>query len=448
MNLTTVNIPKKAFLPVYHHLLNSTADIDFLWGGRDSGKSAHIARQLIVDCLRLPYFRCVLVRKVFNTVKDSQWQMIKDIVEEWGLHDLFTFNVSPLEIRCVNGNKFLCRGMDDPGRIKSLANPSHAWAEELNQFEQDDFIVLMTSLRYNKGKVKVWASFNPECEGEFGDFWLYKTFFDNKQYNFVSTWMLDLPASPRYPQGKRIEYKYQSTHTTYRDNKYCKPVRIIFLEQLAHLDPYYYMVFTDGKWGNRKITDPFCLCFSKEKHEKPTSLKRHLEVYLSFDFNVNPITCGVYQHQGIEIWVVESIKLDNSDIYKLCDYIKANYPGVLFLVTGDATGQNTTAMVQDGINYYTIIKAQLNLGQPQLKVPTVNPKVKENRVLVNAVLHNCNVSMDPVKSKGLIFDCVNVSVNDVGEIEKGDRSNPKKRADHLDNFRYYLNTFHKHVLKT
>lgn len=208
------------------------------------------------------------------------------------------------------------------------------------------------------------------------------------------------------------------------------------------------MVFTDGKWGNRKITDPFCLCFSKEKHEKPTSLKRHLEVYLSFDFNVNPITCGVYQHQGIEIWVVESIKLDNSDIYKLCDYIKANYPGVLFLVTGDATGQNTTAMVQDGINYYTIIKAQLNLGQPQLKVPTVNPKVKENRVLVNAVLHNCNVSMDPVKSKGLIFDCVNVSVNDVGEIEKGDRSNPKKRADHLDNFRYYLNTFHKHVLKT
>lgn len=448
MTATTINIPRRAFLPVYHHLLNSDADIDFLWGGRDSGKSAHIARQLIVDCLRLPYFRCVLVRKVFNTIKDSQWQMIKDIVTDWGLSHLFIFNSSPLEIKCVNGNKFLCRGMDDPGRLKSISNPSHAWGEEMNQFDQEDFIVLMTSLRYNKGKVKVWASFNPECDGDFEEFWLYKLFFSNNQFNFTSTWTLDLPASPRFPQGKRIEYKYQSTHTTYNDNKYCRSERIIFLEQLEHIDPYYYLVFTKGLWGNRKVTDPFCYSFSKEKHERSTQLRKDLEVCLSFDFNVNPITCGVYQHIGNDIWSVEAIKLENSDIYKLCDYIIANYNGCLFLVTGDATGRNTTALVEDGINYYTVIKSKLRLGQAQLKVPTVNPSVKENRVLVNAVLHNVTVSMDPVRSKGLIFDCKNVSVNDVGGIEKGDRANPKKRADHLDNFRYYLNTFHKHVLKT
>lgn len=445
---TTVNIPKKVFLPCYHHLLNSTADIDFLWGGRDSGKSAHIARQLILDCLRLPYFRCVLVRKVFNTVKDSQWQMIKDVVEEWGLQDLFTFNVSPLEIRCVNGNKFLCRGMDDPGRLKSISNPSHAWGEEINQFGQDDFIILMTSLRYNKGKVKTWASFNPECDGDFEEFWLYKTFFDKQPGSFTSTWTLDLPATPQYPEGKKFEYKYQSTHTTYHNNKYCKPERIIFLEQLKHIDPYYYMVFTEGKWGNRKVTDPFCHSFDKKKHERPTVLRKDLELCLSFDFNKNPITCGAFQHEGNKIWSVEAMKLEKSDIYALCDYILSHYSGCLFLVTGDATGQNTSALVQDDINYYTVIKAKLKLGQAQLKVPSVNPKVKENRVLVNAVLYNCDVSMDPEKSKGLIFDCVNVSVNDVGEIEKGDRSNPKKRADHLDNFRYYLNTFHKHVLKT
>jgi PBSX family phage terminase large subunit len=447
MTATTVNIPKKAFLPVYHHLLNSTADIDFLWGGRDSGKSAHIARQLIMDCLRLPYFRCVLVRKVFNTVKDSQWQLIKDVVEEWGLQDLFSFNISPLEIRCINGNKFLCRGMDDAGRLKSISNPSHAWGEELNQFELDDFVVLMTSLRYNKGKVKVWGSFNPETEGDYEEHWLYKTFFDKGEFNFTSSWTLDIPASPRYPQGRRIEYRYNSTHSTYQDNKFCRPERIIFLEQLAAIDPYYYTVFTLGLWGNRKITDPFCLSFSKEKHVGETKLRQDMEVYLSFDFNKNPITCGVYQHEGNHIWCVESIKLENSDIYKLCDYIKTSYKGCMFIVTGDATGQNTTALVQDDINYYTVIKAQLNLAQPQLKVPSINPKVRENRLLVNAVFHNCVVKLDPARAKGLIFDCGNVSVNDVGDIEKGDRNNPKKRADHLDNWRYYLNSFHKHILK-
>ena len=120
----------------------------------------------------------------------------------------------------------------------------------------------------------------------------------------------------------------------------------------------------------------------------------------------------------------------------------------MFLVTGDATGRNTNALVQDNMNYYTVIKQKLGLGPAQIKTPTVNPPIHENRVLVNTVLLKANVSMHPEKCKDLIFDCKNVSVNDLGKIDKGDRSNPKKRADHLDHFRYYLNTFHKHLLKT
>lgn len=448
MSQTEVIIPRRAFLPCYRHLLDSKADIDFLWGGRDSGKSAHVARELIRACLSASYFRCVLVRKVFNTVKDSQWQLLRDVVDEWGLSELFTFNVSPLEIKCVNGNKFICRGMDEPGRLKSISNPSHCWAEEMNQLELDDFIVLLTSLRYNRGRVKVWGSFNPECDGDFTDYWLYKTFFNRTEVNFTDLWKLKLPPTAQYPEGQVISYHYQSTHTTYHDNKFCRPERIMFLEQLSDLDPYYYQVFTLGKWGNRKVGDPFCYCFNKDKHVGPTKLKKGLEVILSFDFNKNPVTCGVYQHEGNDIWCVEAIMLDNSDIYKMCDYILMGYGNCMLLVTGDATGRASSALVQDGINYYTVIKSKLRLGQAQLKVPTINPKVAENRTLVNAVLHTCNVKFDPINAKGLIFDCINVAVNDVGEIDKGDRNNKKKRADHLDNFRYYLNTFHKHVLKS
>jgi hypothetical protein len=68
--------------------------------------------------------------------------------------------------------------------------------------------------------------------------------------------------------------------------------------------------------------------------------------------------------------------------------------------------------------------------------------------LVNAVFYQLPVAIDPVKGKALIFDCENVSVNDMGEIDKGDRSNPRKRADHLDWWRYYCNTFWKHILKS
>jgi len=132
---TEVLIDEGLYLPVYRPLLDSKFDIDFLWGGRDSGKTRFIAMILLEACMSLPYFRCVLVRKVFNTIKDSQWQVIKDVAEEWQVDHLFSFNKNPLEITCTNGNKFLCRGMDEPGKLKSISNPSHCWAEEMNQLD-------------------------------------------------------------------------------------------------------------------------------------------------------------------------------------------------------------------------------------------------------------------------------------------------------------------------
>jgi PBSX family phage terminase large subunit len=446
MNEIEVVIPKSVYLPCYRHLNTSKADINFLWGGRDSGKSHYIAQRLIRKCLKASYFRCIMVKKTGNSIEASQWQTVKDIVEEWGLSSLFVFKKAPLSIECINGNRFIARGCDDAANLKSIKDPTDVWYEELNQLELHDFVTVASTLRSNKADVEQWGSFNPEAAGDYEEFWLYKTFFANYSgdiyQNFTSTWTIDLP------KGIKYEFTYTSTHTTYYDNPHCKPARQAFLEQLAVIDPYYYKVFTLGKWGNIQVGDPFCLTFVKAKHVGPTTLNRNYDVNLSFDFNVNPITCQVFQDYNNRIYGIESIKLDNSDIYKLCDYIILKYHGCLFVVTGDATGKGTTALVQDGINYYTVIKTKLNLSITQIKVPTVNPKVKDNRVLVNAVFSLCNITLDPVGCKGLIFDCENVSVNDMGEIDKGDRSNPKKRADHLDGFRYYLNTFHKSILKT
>lgn len=439
-------IPKSVYLPCYQHLNKSTADINFLWGGRDSGKSHYIAQRLIRKCLKASHFRCIMVKKTGNSIEASQWQTVKDIVEEWGLSELFIFKKSPLSIECVNGNRFIARGCDDTANLKSIKDPTDVWYEELNQLELNDFITVASTLRSNKVNTEQWGSFNPEAVGDFEDFWLYKTFFKDHTgdiyQNFTSTWSMDLPNDEKY------NFTYTSTHTTYRDNPHCKAARVAFLLLLEKIDPFYYKVFTLGRWGNVQVGDPFCYTFDRKLHVAPTKLNKAYDVKLSFDFNVNPITCGVYQDYNHGwIYGIQSIKLETSDIYKLCDYINEHYPGCLFQVTGDATGRNTSALVQDGINYYTVIKSKLSLSNGQIKVPTVNPRVKENRVLVNAVFHSLKVALDPVGCKELIYDCENVAVNDVGDIDKGDRSNPKKRADHLDNFRYFLGTFHKNVLK-
>lgn len=197
--------------------------------------------------------------------------------------------------------------------------------------------------------------------------------------------------------------------------------------------------------------DAWAYCYEREKHVGITEIDPRYEVYLSFDFNRNPITCGVWQHYGPilkpHIRGIEQIKLPNSNIYELCDYIRANYEGRLFIVTGDATGKASSALVQDNLNYYTVIKSQLRLSQGQLKVPNVNPPVKENRVLFNSILHNHDVIVHPDKCKGFIFDMEHARVLPTGELEKMDRKDPTQQLDALDCGRYYFNAFHKNLLR-
>jgi hypothetical protein len=56
------------------------------------------------------------------------------------------------------------------------------------------------------------------------------------------------------------------------------------------------------------------------------------------------------------------------------------------------------------------------------------------------------MSFNPEGAKDLIL-IARMYLLMMGDIEKGDRSNPKKCADHLDHFRYYCNQFHKNILR-
>lgn len=216
----------------------------------------------------------------------------------------------------------------------------------------------------------------------------------------------------------------------------------------ASMDERYQKQFIEGDWTNFDATDNrFAYCYERARCVGKTELNKAFELYLSFDFNHDPITCALFQHYNNSIYGIEQIKLSNSNIYDLCDLIKVNYAGCMMVVTGDATGQATSALVKDNINYYTVIKSKLELGAGQLKVDTINPELAENRVLINYILKNYNVVLDKDKCKGLIYDLENARVLPDGSLDKSNRHDPTKQLDALDCFRYYLNTFFKWVLK-
>lgn len=437
-----VVINPEIILPSYRHLLTSDCDVDILWGGRDSGKSHAIAQVSTIDCLHASYFRMALIKKTYESIKDSQYQTILEIIEDWKLGDLFASKLSPLEIRCINKNMFMARGCDNPQKIKSIRNPSHAWYEEADQLSEEDFITASTSLRSNNARVKERLSFNPEAEGDYKQHWIYKNYFAkeiNRMYtSFKSVREIKIPG-----KSEPVKIKYSCTHTTYHDNPYCTPERQAKLEDLKNTNPYYYNVYAKGKWGIREVKSPFLFNFKTEKHVGTTTWNESEITYLSFDFNKNPICCSVFQWYDGTVFGIETIKLPNSNIDELCQVIDAKYPDAIFIVCGDSTGYNNTALVADDYNYYVAIQQLLRLNEPQIQVIT-NPKITDNQVTMNRVLFHVKVILDEEKCQQLIFDCMFAEMIATGKmrtLNKESREDPTQQLDALDTFRYFINTF-------
>jgi hypothetical protein len=168
---------------------------------------------------------------------------------------------------------------------------------------------------------------------------------------------------------------------------------------------------------------------------------------LLFDFNRNPICCSVIQWYDETIFIPRCIKLKNSNIYSLCDLIKKLYPNALFIVTGDARGNSSTAMVEDNINYNVIIKKLLNLNDGQFQVNSINPPIEGNQVLLNALLQNYKWVIDEENAGAVIFDMEYAKILPNGTLDKGSRSDPTKQLDAIDTVRYWCDRFMEWFLK-
>lgn len=430
------------FLPAYRHLLDAECDINFLWGGRDSGKSHFIAQKLLVDCMNNDYFRCILIKKTHESIKDSQWQMLKDLVIEWQLDDYFDFTSNPLEIRCSNGNKFISRGCDKHGKLRGVTNPTHAWYEEGNELSENDFITISTTLR-GPARVEQWFSFNPEAVGQLQEFWLYKNYLKDVPYDQVYYW-----SSTQTIEGQEVEIKYSSTHVNYKVNPYVSLGRKAKLEQLADLNHYWHDVYTKGRWGKKEVKSPYAHNFNRAKHVSDKAVfNPNLPVHFSIDFNVEPFIC-IASHiwndsKGQHCHVFRELVIEkNGSVPDMIDIIKNTFDIRAIATctfTGDAMQRKREITQRNNIDAWVMIQNELRLGN-RLKVPRANPSVKENRHLLNAILAFHGDFIINPDCRKLLYDLEFVEADEEGNIMKKDRNKEEQRADALDCVRYLVNT--------
>ncbi len=426
-----------ALLPIW----DRDPDISLIFGGRGGGKSEGEVDSLLDECLVDDYFKCYYGRKVFDTVRGSQFETFIAGIKKNKLEKYFNYSEAPTSsmlITCrLNGNKFVPFGSDKAEKLKSIKDPTHIWCEEFDQFEFNDFKTLLPTLRTQRGKNRFIGTFN--AYEVLPNHWLLKIFFPER-YQSIDK---NDDINPDLLNGKRV----QKVFVNYTDNH--------FIDQESYKQTLWiaaagnYTIFqglANGDFGVIINDSPWAYAYSKSKHVSngntiphPT-LNRNEPVYLSWDFNRNPMCCNVIQHYNNTVFVLEVIKMHKAGIDSMCEYIKTWYPGCLFIVTGDYSGMTESSLFQEQVTHYSLIMHYLSLSENQLVVRP-NPKLAKNSTHVNTILAFYKVIVHGKNAMPLIFDLENVKRRADGTILKDDRDDPAQQSDSLDGFRYFCNIF-------
>jgi phage terminase large subunit len=186
--------------------------------------------KIIYRMMQYPLANTLVIRRVFNTHKDSTFAQLKWAVNNLGVRHLWKFSLSPLEATYIpTGQKILFRGTDDPMSITSITVEKgyicFCWFEEFFQItDEDSFNKIDMSIRGDlpEGYYKqIIMTFNPWSEKH----WIKKRFYDNPDENTLAL------------------------TTTYKTNEWLGSDDIALFESMRVRNPRRYAIEGLGEWG-------------------------------------------------------------------------------------------------------------------------------------------------------------------------------------------------------
>jgi len=417
------------FIPFF----KSKARYQMLKGGRGGGKSHHAALKMVLGIMGIDpttwqptkdHFRGVLVRETFDSIRDSQYKEICDIIEKYDLSQYIEIGKTPLGFYCPStGFNIIAKGVrksrnSSEATFKSVKDPTFVWIEELPDMPYDDFKKVTMSVRAKGSDCQIICTHNTDIEP---DHWVRKYFYD------------------------QVREDAFYLHSTYKDNiANLNDGAIQDYESLATIDPDSYAVEVLGEWGQKKIDRPFAPAFDQERHVKPCAFIPDRPVFISFDFNIDPFA-AIYYHlwrdgEGWHMHIFDEETIKGGTVDEMCDRIRYKY-GVKMAtvtITGDYNGNNSNMVTPDKASAYLQIKRKLKLTDNNFDLRP-NPMHTNSREHCNYVLHHFpDFRIDP-KCLNLTRDLRTVEVDENQSIKKRDRSKSEQRADHLDAWRYAIN---------
>ena len=210
-----------SFFPL---LEDNEHDVILLVGGGGSGKSYFSFQRAVCravwDCRKY-----LVVRKSATDLRRSCWVDLKNTLTQFKIAGLCKVNETNMTVQLPNGSEFLCMGIDDFEKVKSIPGITDCLIEEASEITFDDYSQLKMRLRGN-GRLRnqVVLMTNPISKAN----WIYRFFYENgcQEQNCLI---------------------HQST---YKDNRFINETTVRTLEGYKETNPMFYRVYCLGEFGS------------------------------------------------------------------------------------------------------------------------------------------------------------------------------------------------------
>lgn len=222
-----------------------------LVGSYGSSKSYSIGQKIILKLLEEKRKACI-IRDVYDTHKESTFDLIKEILDSLNLladegvrssKNKVCWKISPLGFKFPNGSRIIFKGMDSTEKMKSLNGVSIVWIEECSEITEAGFLEMLGRIRTPNTSMHFILSCNPV--GRFN--WVYQHFFsrtleDGTVHTIVS-------EKKFYEQKCFVKGRVYYHHSTCEDNQFLPRSYIVRLDEMQKYDKALWLVARLGRFG-------------------------------------------------------------------------------------------------------------------------------------------------------------------------------------------------------
>ena len=192
---------------------------------------------------------CLVVREVYETIRDSCFSLFLEILEDMDLltdskksKTKVTFILSPMQLKFPNGSKIIFKGMDKPKKLKSINNISIIWIEECSEVKYEGFKELIGRMRHPTLPLYMILSTNPVEKAN----WTYKHFFKDE---VSESKRIVLDDEVLYEKGGIEVNNTYYHHSTADDNLFLPKSYLDDLEDMKTYDKDLYRIARKGRYG-------------------------------------------------------------------------------------------------------------------------------------------------------------------------------------------------------